>query len=73
MTTVEELPARERTYPVPAAFAASANVGPEVYAEAASDPVAFWERAAERLDWDQRWHTAHTWEPAAVQAGTPGS
>jgi acetyl-CoA synthetase len=72
MTTVEALPARERTYPVPAAFAESANVGPEVYAEAASDPVAFWERAAERLDWDQRWHTAHTWEPAAVQAGTPG-
>jgi acetyl-CoA synthetase len=72
MTTVEAPPARERIYPVPAAFAASANVGPEVYAEAASDPVAFWERAADRLDWDQRWHTAHIWAPATARGGTPG-
>ncbi|GEN79414.1 acetate--CoA ligase [Actinotalea fermentans] len=39
---------------------------------AAADPVAFWERAAERLDWAQRWHTAHTWAPAAPDPERPG-
>src|SRR5690606_32788577 len=52
-----------RSFPAPAAFAAQANVGPEIYAEAEKDPVAFWERAASRLDWAEPWHTAHTWSP----------
>lgn len=70
----EVLPARERVYPAPAAFAAAANVGPEVYTEAQADPVAFWERAADRLQWSRRWHTAHTWSPAvATPPGPDGS
>ena len=76
MTVTEIVPARERSYPAPAVFAASANVGPEVYAQAAADPVAFWERAADRLDWTQRWHTAHTWSPTRAMVpgpdGAPG-
>ncbi|PZR53002.1 acetate--CoA ligase [Xylanimonas oleitrophica] len=52
-----------RVYPPPGAFAAQANVGPDVYASAAADPVAFWEEAARRLDWHTPWHTAHTWSP----------
>ncbi|GAA2180563.1 acetate--CoA ligase [Leucobacter tardus] len=52
-----------RTIPAPAGFAARANVDATVYAEAAADPIAFWERAAARLDWTDRWHTAHTWSP----------
>ncbi|WP_221586338.1 acetate--CoA ligase [Microbacterium sp. G2-8] len=59
-----------RAYPAPAAFAAQANVGPGIYDEASADPVAFWERAAERLVWTDPWHTAHTWEPPV--AGSDG-
>lgn len=44
-------------------FAAQANVDGSIYAEAAADPTAFWERAAARLDWVEPWHTAHTWQP----------
>ncbi len=56
-----------RSYPAPAAFAAQANVDASVYETANADPIAFWERAAERLDWETPWHTAHTWSPP-----TPG-
>ncbi len=52
------------------------NVGPAEHARltalAHTDPVAFWERAAERLDWTQRWHTAHTWAPAVPDPDRPG-
>ena len=52
------------------------NVGPadhaRLLAQADADPVAFWERAAERLDWAQRWHTAHTWAPAVPDPDRPG-
>jgi acetyl-CoA synthetase len=41
-----------------------ANVGSGEYARAAADPVAFWEEQAGRLDWAERWHSAHTWQPA---------
>ena len=55
--------AETRTFPPPAAFTAQANVDASVYATANADPIAFWERAAERLDWASPWHTAHTWSP----------
>ncbi|WP_119696970.1 acetate--CoA ligase [Microbacterium halotolerans] len=60
---VEARLGENRVFPVSESFAAQANVGPEAYTEAAADPVAFWERAARRLDWAQAWHTAHTWSP----------
>lgn len=59
-----------RVYPPSAAFAAQANVGPDVYARAAADPVAFWEEAARRLDWAQDWHTAHEWAPPVADPAT---
>ncbi|KZX20885.1 acetate--CoA ligase [Rathayibacter tanaceti] len=63
--TIANLLDEHRRFPPPEAFAAAANVGQEEYARAASDPVAFWEEAARRLDWAEPWHTARTWEPAA--------
>ncbi|WP_036318603.1 acetate--CoA ligase [Microbacterium indicum] len=57
-----------RVFAPPAGFAAQANVGPEIYDEAAADPVAFWERAASRLDWASPWETAHTWDPPVETA-----
>ncbi|WP_442918799.1 acetate--CoA ligase [Leucobacter sp. USHLN153] len=52
-----------RVFPAPAGFAATANVDASEYERAAADPIAFWERAAERLDWAELWHTARSWEP----------
>lgn len=67
-TPIQNLGRENRLYAPPAEFAAQANVDAAVYAEAAADPVAFWERQAARLDWAEPWHTAHTWEPATVGA-----
>lgn len=52
-----------RVYPPPASFAAQANVTAEAFERAASNPVAFWEDAARRLDWAQEWHTSLEWTP----------
>lgn len=62
--TLASLLDEHRRFPPPEGFVATANVGQEEYARAATDPVAFWEEAARRLDWAEPWHTAHTWEPA---------
>jgi acetyl-CoA synthetase len=78
MTTTDTTSATEaearlvenRVYPPSDAFAAQANVGPDVYARAAADPVAFWEEAARRLDWAQEWHTAHEWAPPVPDPAT---
>lgn len=66
-STIENLGRETRLYPPTDAFAAQANVGAEAFDDA-SDPVAFWERQAARLDWAEPWHTAHTWEPATAGA-----
>ena len=60
-TLVEARLVETREYPPPAAFAAQANVTADLYAEAAADPIAFWERAAARLEWETPWQTAHEW------------
>lgn len=67
-TPIQNLGRENRLYPPPAEFAERANVDGSVYAEAAADPVRFWERQAARLDWAEPWRTAHTWEPATVGA-----
>lgn len=53
-----------RSFPPSPAFAAQANVDASIYAVADADPIAFWEQAARRLDWEEPWHTAHSWSPA---------
>ncbi|WP_460511658.1 acetate--CoA ligase [Frigoribacterium salinisoli] len=68
--TISNLLDERRTFPAPPALAATANVTGEAHARAAADPVAFWEEAARRLEWDAPWHTAHTWEP--VREGADG-
>ncbi|MGI8394589.1 acetate--CoA ligase [Leucobacter sp. W1038] len=61
--------AETRSFPPPAEFAAQANVDASIYEAANADPVAFWERAAARLDWVEPWHTAHTWAPPVQGEG----
>lgn len=71
--TIDTLLDEQRRYAAPEEFAAQANVTPEaaeaLYAEAAADPVAFWERQAERLEWAERWDSAHTWQHPAADEG----
>ncbi len=52
-----------RSFAPSAPFTAQANVDASIYAEAQADPIAFWERAAARLQWETPWHTAHQWSP----------
>jgi acetyl-CoA synthetase len=50
-----------RTFAPPEEFAAAANVGAGIYAEASADRLAFWAAAAQRLDWAQQWDTVLDW------------
>lgn len=61
--------AETRSFPPPTEFAAQANVDASIYEAANADPVAFWERAAARLDWVEPWHSAHTWAPPVQGEG----
>ncbi|GAB2525513.1 acetate--CoA ligase [Paramicrobacterium agarici] len=64
MTSVIDVRSRNTSrYPAPQTLARSANVTARDVARAGADPIAFWEQAAERLEWQTRWHTAHSWEP----------
>src|SRR3954465_10336584 len=50
-----------RTFPPPEQLAAHANVGPEVYDEAAADGPGFWGKQAHRLTWTQEWDELLDW------------
>ncbi|HZU12069.1 MAG TPA: acetate--CoA ligase [Chloroflexota bacterium] len=60
---IEALLAENRTYPPAKAFTEQANINdPKVYAEADADYLAFWEKAAENIDWFQRWDRVLDWD-----------
>jgi len=50
-----------RTFPPPEEFAKQANAQPGIYAEAESDPLAFWASQAKRLTWDTPWKDVLEW------------
>jgi acetyl-CoA synthetase len=60
--TLSNLLHEERRFEPPVDLAANANVTAEVYEEAERDPVAFWEKAAERLTWETKWDRALDWD-----------
>jgi acetyl-CoA synthetase len=62
--TIESLLAEGRTFPPPPEFTANALVSTtDLYAQAESDPEAFWAlQAEELLDWFEPWHTVLEWE-----------
>ncbi|MCW4459030.1 acetate--CoA ligase [Microbacterium sp. MPKO10] len=62
-TAIDVRHAHTSLYPAPERLARTANVTADDVARADADPVAFWEQAARRLDWQTPWHTAHSWEP----------
>lgn len=62
--TLANLTQEDRRFPPSPQFVEQANVRAEVYAEADADRVAFWEHAADRLTWGERWSTALDWSAA---------
>ncbi len=70
-SNIESVLQETRMFPPPADFAAKAHVKSfaeyeAIYEEAAKDPVAFWEKQAEKLHWFKRWEKALDWiEPFA--------
>jgi acetyl-CoA synthetase len=48
---IEALLSEVRTFPPPPAFAAAANAGPGIYAEADRDYLAYWKSWADKLEW----------------------
>ncbi|WP_433221654.1 acetate--CoA ligase [Microtetraspora malaysiensis] len=61
--TLSNLLTENRRFAPPADLAASANVTAADYDEAAEDRLGFWERAAERLTWAERWTNTLDWNP----------
>src|SRR5580704_13808677 len=53
-----------RTFPPPEALAKRANAQPEIYDQAAADPLAFWASQAERLTWATPWTDVLDWSNA---------
>ena len=62
--SIEALLQEDRTFPPSDQFRQQANINdPNVYAEAAKDPEAFWSRFAGELDWFQTWDKVLEWNP----------
>ena len=61
--TLDNLSSENRTFAPSPEFAAQANATPELYAQAQSEGVAFWERQAQALLWERKWETALNWNP----------
>jgi acetyl-CoA synthetase len=56
-----------RSFPPPEALARRANAQPEIYAEGAKDPLAFWAAQAARLTWSTSWNQVLDWKPPFAQ------
>ncbi|HUW79171.1 MAG TPA: acetate--CoA ligase [Candidatus Nanopelagicaceae bacterium] len=59
---LENLLHEERKFPPPTHFAAESNTDASIYQDAARDPLAFWEEAANALTWQKPWHTVLDWQ-----------
>ncbi|ANI91334.1 acetate--CoA ligase [Dietzia timorensis] len=53
-------------YAPSAEFAAQANATADLYTEADADRLAFWDKQARRLTWDQEWSEVLDWSQAPV-------
>ncbi len=68
MNDIDVLLTENRKFPPSEEFRRSALVStPELYEEAARDPVAFWERMAGQLQWIRKWDKALDWKPPHAQ------
>ena len=62
-TPIEALLKEKRKFPPPKEFAKRANANrASIYAQAAKDPVKFWEGFARELDWFKPWKKGLEWK-----------
>jgi len=64
--TLENLLNEDRIFPPSSEFAATKNVGVELYDEAAQDRLGFWEKQASFLQWEKPWTQTLDWAQAPV-------
>ena len=70
---IETLLDEDRRFPPSPEFAAQANVNdPEVYAQAAADPEAYWEERAKTFHWIEPWSNVLEWNPPFAKWFTGG-
>jgi acetyl-CoA synthetase len=60
--TLDALLHESRRFDPPDHLAADANAQSSLYDDAAADRLRFWERQAEWLRWDTKWHAALEWD-----------
>jgi acetyl-CoA synthetase len=58
----ENLSYEDRIFPPSDAFVKNANAKSDIYQEAESDRLAFWEKQANRLHWDTNWSQVVDWQ-----------
>jgi acetyl-CoA synthetase len=58
----ENLSYEDRTFPPSQTFVDNANAKGDIYKEADTDRLAFWEKQADRLHWDQKWNQVVDWQ-----------
>jgi acetyl-CoA synthetase len=62
-SSLSALSSESRRFEPPADLVRAANVTADVYEHAAKDRLAFWEEAAQRLQWDRPWDAVLDWQP----------
>ena len=60
--TLANLAHEERRFEPPEELAREANLTADAYDEAEKDRLAFWEKQADRLDWETRWDRVLDWD-----------
>ena len=60
--SLENLSYEDRTFPPTKTFIDNANAKSDIYDEADKDHLAFWEKQANRLHWDQKWNQVVDWQ-----------
>jgi len=58
----ENLSYEDRTFPPSQTFVDNANAKIDIYKEADTDRLAFWEKQANRLNWNQKWSQVVDWQ-----------
>ena len=58
----ENLSYEDRTFLPSQTFIDNANAKSDIYKEADTDRLAFWEKQAKRLHWDQKWNQVVDWQ-----------
>ena len=58
----ENLSYEDRTFAPSQTFIDNANAKSDIYIEADTDRLAFWEKQANRLHWNQKWNQVVDWQ-----------